>query len=105
MCQSDDDVVPLVNVIREEESVLAAIEHGAGLNGYLVDAVDVASMARRRDALAADEDFRDGDSRRAGVRMETHAVKRTRSLPIVVDGRDAYGARCFARPSGRARRG
>ena len=87
LCQSDDDVVPLVNVIREEESVLAAIEHGAGLNGYLVDAADVASMARRRDALAADEDFRDGDSRRAGVRMETvHAVQsHFRSLPIVAD--------------------
>ena len=45
LCQSDDDVVPLVNVIREEESVLAAIEHGAGLNGYLVDAADVALAA------------------------------------------------------------
>ena len=87
LCQSDDDVVPLVNVIMEEESVLAAIEHGAGLNGYLVDAAGVASMARRRDALAADGDFRDGDSRGAGVRMETvHAVQsHFRSLPIVAD--------------------
>lgn len=84
--QSDDDVVPLVNVIREEESALAKIEHGASLNGYLVDAADVASMARYDY-----EDFRDGgvfnNGRGAGVRMETvHAVQsHFRSLPIVAD--------------------
>ena len=109
LCQSDDDVVPLVNVIREEESALAKIEHGASLNGYLVDAADVASMARYDY-----EDFRDGgvanrrgfnngrgaggfnngrgagvfnNGRGAGVRMETvHAVQsHFRSLPIVAD--------------------
>lgn len=100
LCQSDDDVVPLVNVIREEERVLAKIEHGASLNGYLVDAADVASMARYDY-----EDFRDGgvanrrgfnngrgagvfnNGRGAGVRMETvHAVQsHFRSLPIVAD--------------------
>lgn len=87
LCQSDDDVVPLVNVLREEESVLATIAHGASLNGYLVDAADVAAMARRRNVLVDDEDFREGDVRRAGVRMETvHAVQsHFRSLPVVAD--------------------
>ena len=87
LCQSDDDVVPLVNVLREEKSVLATIAHGASLNGYLVDAADVAAMARRRNVLVDDEDFRDGDVRTAGVRMETvHAVQsHFRSLPVVAD--------------------
>jgi len=87
LCQSDDDVMPLVNVLREEESVLATIAHGASLNGYLVDAADVAAMARRRNVLVDDEDFREGDVRRAGVRMETvHAVQsHFRSLPVVAD--------------------
>jgi hypothetical protein len=76
--------VPLVQVLREEEGTLAKIAHGAGLNGYLVDAADVASMSRRRNVTVSDDDERGFDRpSRVGVRMETiHAVQsHFRSVP------------------------
>ena len=85
VCQSDAELVPLVQVLREEEGTLAKIAHGAGLNGYLVDAADVASMSRRRNVTVSDDDEKAGFDRpsRVGVRMETiHAVQsHFRSVP------------------------
>ena len=85
VCQSDAELVPLVQVLREEEGTLAKIAHGAGLNGYLVDAADVASMSRRRNVTVSDDDEKDAFDRpsRVGVRMETiHAVQsHFRSVP------------------------
>ena len=84
VCQSDAELVPLVQVLREEEGTLAKIAHGAGLNGYLVDAADVASMSRRRNVTVSDDE-KDAFDRpsRVGVRMETiHAVQsHFRSVP------------------------
>ena len=100
VCQSDAELVPLVQVLREEEGTLAKIAHGAGLNGYLVDAADVASMSRRRNVTVSDDENAGFDRpSRVGVRMETiHAVQsHFRSVPAGDAARTERAAASSAR--------